>query len=354
MGKLIIIWISICLILLPNYQSIAQQYSFKNYSLEEGLPQSEVFSLIQDKKGNLWLGTNGGGISRFNGTEFVSYDRKHGLADNNIRALYQDSNSILWIGTSKCISSFNGVSFVNYEEKDSVPNAVYLRIQEDNKGRIWAYGFDQNDRYILYREDGKFKDFIEENSKDLNRNQVRGFFLDHEGTVFIISLDGLYEYKNDKLSKSSLNDIPEFAGQIIVPILVDDSNQLWFANFVPNSGFRFYKTQDGKPEQIKLPAGIQVQNLGAVTLDSEQRLWISVLGTGVLVINGEKSKLIDGSKGLVTPFINNIVEDREGNIWLTTSGNGLIKYGNNKFQSLDFTSDLGGNIVRAILQDSKR
>jgi signal transduction histidine kinase/ligand-binding sensor domain-containing protein len=353
MGKLIIIWISICLILLPNHQSIAQQYSFKNYSLEEGLPQSEVFSLIQDKKGNLWLGTNGGGISRFNGTEFVSYDRKHGLADNNIRALFQDSKEILWIGTSKGISSFNGVSFVNYEEKDSVPNAVYVGIQEDKKGRIWAYGFDQNERYIVYRENGKFHDFIQEHNKILNRNQVRGFFMHNDGTVFIISIDGLYEYKDDALIRSPLNDVPEFAGHIIVPTLVDDFNQMWFSNFVPNSGFQFFKMQDGKPKKIKLPNNIQVPNLGAVTLDSSQRLWISVLGTGVLVINGEKSKLIDGSKGLITPFINDIVEDREGNIWLTTSGNGLIKYGNNKFQSLDFTGDVGGNIVRAIMQDSK-
>lgn len=142
----------LCLILLPNHHSKAQQYSFQNYSLEEGLPQSEVFSLIQDQKGNLWLGTNGGGISRFNGKEFISYDRRHGLADNNIRSLYQDSKENLWIGTSIGISSFNGVSFKNYGIDDNVPNAVYFTVFEDKKGRIWAMGNDQNNRQIIFRE----------------------------------------------------------------------------------------------------------------------------------------------------------------------------------------------------------
>ncbi|MCT4602920.1 MAG: ATP-binding protein [Marinifilum sp.] len=343
----------LCLILLPNHHSKAQQYSFQNYSLEEGLPQSEVFSLIQDKKGNLWLGTNGGGISRFNGKEFISYDRRHGLADNNIRALYQDSKESLWIGTGIGISSFNGVSFKNYGLNDNVPNAVYVKILEDKKGRIWTLGIDQTNRQILYREKGQFKDFIKEHEDVLNRAQVRNILMDNTGTIYIITLDGLFEFKDDTLSRSSLNDIPEFAGQIVVPALVDESNQLWFSNFIMNYGFVFYKMVYGKPVKIDLPTNTPPQNIGTVTLDSNERLWISVFGTGIIVADEKHSKIIDASRGLINPFINNIIEDIEGNIWMTTSGNGLIKYGNNKFLSLDFTNDIGGNIVRAIMQDSK-
>ena len=353
MRKLMFTWICLCLILFPNYQSKAQQYSFQNYSLEEGLPQSEIFSLIQDKKGNLWLGTNGGGISRFNGKDFISYNRRHGLADNNIRSLYQDANELLWIGTSIGISNFNGVSFKNYGVNDSVPNAVYIRILEDKKGRIWAMGVDQANRQLIYREKGQFKDFIKEHEDVLNRNQVRNILMDNFGTIYIVTIDGLFEYRDEKLSRSPLNDIPEFEGQIVVPALMDESDQLWFSNFIPNYGLVFYKMINGKPIKIELPNGIPPQNIGSVTLDSEQRLWISVFGTGVLVIDKNHSKIIDASRGLINPFINNIVEDREGNIWMTTSGNGLIKYGNNKFLSLDFTNDVGGNIVRAIMQDSK-
>ncbi|RUT78653.1 sensor histidine kinase [Ancylomarina longa] len=353
MSKLGYVWFCVSLIILSNFSSIAQQYSFKNYSLEEGLPQSEVFSLIQDKKGNLWLGTNGGGISRFNGQTFVNYNKRNGLADNNIRALLQDSKENLWIGTSIGISSFNGVSFRNYNRNDSLPNAIYFQIAEDQEGRIWTFGVNQKSRYLMYQKRGRFVNFLTEHSEIEENNQVFGIFMTHEGELFIITQNTLYSFFKNKLTKSNYNNIPEFQGQIIAPALQDTTNQLWFRNFVPGFGTQIFKMQNGKPSRINLPSSISPLNLGNITLDSDQRLWISILGAGVLVINGKKSVLIDEGKGLVNPYVNSIIEDREGNIWLTTNGNGLIKYGNNKFLSLDFTKTIGGDIVRAIIQDSK-
>ena len=57
--------------------SYGQQYNFRSYSLEEGLPQSQVQALIQDQQGNLWVGTNGGGLCRFNGKEFQVFILSH-------------------------------------------------------------------------------------------------------------------------------------------------------------------------------------------------------------------------------------------------------------------------------------
>jgi len=353
MNKLVYVWICVSLIFLSNFSSKSQQYSFKNYSLEEGLPQSEVFSLIQDKKGNLWLGTNGGGISRFNGQTFVNYNKKNGLADNNIRALLQDSQENLWIGTSIGISSFNGVSFRNYNLADSLPNAVYFQILEDQKGRIWTFGVNQNSRYLMYLKRGRFVNFLTEHPEISENNQVFAIFMTNEGELFIITQNTLYSYFKNKLTKSDYNKLPEFQEQIIVPALLDASNQLWFRNFLPGYGTQIFRMKNGKPVRVNLPDTISPLNIGNITLDSDQNLWISILGSGVLVMNGKKSILIDEERGLVNSFVNSIIEDREKNIWLTTNGNGLIKYGNNKFLSLDFTKTIGGDIVRSIIQDSK-
>jgi signal transduction histidine kinase/ligand-binding sensor domain-containing protein len=331
----------------------AQQYSFKNYSLEEGLPQSEVFSLIQDKKGNLWMGTNGGGISRFNGKEFFSYNKTDGLADNNIRALRQDSKNNLWIGTSVGISNFNGVSFRNYDQNDSLPNAIYVQILEDDKGRIWTLGADQNNRYLMLYNKGHFSDIGAKYPEISENNQVLSIYMDNKKTLFITTRNGLYTYENEKLSRSDYNNLPEFAGQTIVPVLQDSNNQIWFRNFIPGYGSKIFKMKNGTPIQIKLPDEISPLNIGNMMLDSNQILWVSVGGTGVVLVDGEKTKIIDENLGLINPFINTIVEDNTGNIWLTTNGNGLIKYSDNKFLSLDFINDIGGNIVRAIFQDSK-
>lgn len=339
--------------MISNYQILAQQYSFKNYSLEEGLPQSEVFSLIQDSKGNLWLGTNGGGLSRFNGKEFFSYTKKDGLADNNIRSLLQDSGGNIWIGSSIGLTRFNGVSFRNYTPKDSLPIAVYTQIVESEKGIIWAYGFTDNNRILMYKKKDRFHNFGTDHPELITNNQIFSIYVDSEDIVYITTQNGLYTYSNEKLSLSKYNDEPKFEGQILVPFLEDTNNQLWFRNFDPGYGSIIYKTYNDKVSRIELPAEINPMNIGRITLDSNQKLWVSVGGRGVVIIEGDKSRIIDGNKGLINPFINSIVEDKAGNIWLTTNGNGLIKYSDNKFLSLDFTNDVNGNIVRAIKQDSK-
>jgi ligand-binding sensor domain-containing protein len=59
--------------------SQAQQYRFSIYSLEEGLPQSEVMDILQDKRGSIWVGTNGGGVARFNGITFRSFNEKSSM-----------------------------------------------------------------------------------------------------------------------------------------------------------------------------------------------------------------------------------------------------------------------------------
>lgn len=82
----------------------AQQYNFRGYTVQDGLPQSSVFSMLQDSRGYLWLGTLGGGVARFDGEHFVTFDVNNGLAGNMVRCLYKDAGGHLWFGTEKGLS----------------------------------------------------------------------------------------------------------------------------------------------------------------------------------------------------------------------------------------------------------
>jgi len=75
-----------------------QRYFFRQFSVEKGLPQSTVFSIEQDNWGFLWIGTDGGGICRFDGKEFINYTKSNGLAGNVVRAIHF-SEELIWIGT---------------------------------------------------------------------------------------------------------------------------------------------------------------------------------------------------------------------------------------------------------------
>ncbi|MFA8435767.1 MAG: two-component regulator propeller domain-containing protein [Marinifilaceae bacterium] len=341
------------LILGFSFSTKAQQYNFRQYSLEEGLPQSEVIALIQDNRGNIWLGTNGGGVSRFNGKRFENYNRGHGLADNNIRALFQDAQGKLWIGTGHGISSYNGVSFKNYTPEDNLPNANFYQITEDRHHRIWAIGINQNQRFLVYVEKGKVFNYLEENPEFAKNNQVFLLFQKPDGEVLVSTQKGLFELQNKKAVPSPLNQLKEFHEQVIAPFSIDSDNQMWVRVFQSGGGFRIYRIQENKAIEIQLPPEIPIQRLGNVTLDSQQRLWIGIQGTGAAVLDGDHLEILDEHRGFHGAFVSNIMEDQEGNIWLATNGNGLIKYNETKFLSLDFTNAIGGNIVRGIFQDSK-
>src|ERR1043165_4509774 len=75
----------------------SQTYPFTNYGVQDGLAQSNVAAIIQDKQGYFWMATESG-VSRFDGKNFVTYTTENGLANNNVSALLLDSKGNIWMG----------------------------------------------------------------------------------------------------------------------------------------------------------------------------------------------------------------------------------------------------------------
>lgn len=96
--------------LLPHW-AIGQSYSVRHFGIPQGLPTSQINSLLKDELGYLWIGTHGGGLVRFDGNEFITYTTRDGLVNNYITKICQDSENNIWIGTLLGLSAFDGVSF---------------------------------------------------------------------------------------------------------------------------------------------------------------------------------------------------------------------------------------------------
>ena len=76
-----------CLIFFFLSKAKAQQYLIDNYGVTEGLGQSEVYAITEDSLGYLWLGTRGGGVSKFDGKTFENFTKKEGLKSNFVQSL---------------------------------------------------------------------------------------------------------------------------------------------------------------------------------------------------------------------------------------------------------------------------
>ncbi|MDX2189948.1 MAG: two-component regulator propeller domain-containing protein [Bacteroidota bacterium] len=118
---------------------IAQIYPITTYGRKEGLTDEGVSSIIQDKKGYLWIGVQNG-INKYNGKSFkkIEFDNFDGSY------FYKDKKGTLWIGSGNSIIKLNGNTYINY--KISSLNALGNRLIDfsseyviDSNQVIWKF-----------------------------------------------------------------------------------------------------------------------------------------------------------------------------------------------------------------------
>jgi ligand-binding sensor domain-containing protein len=97
---------------------------------------NRVNAMHRDPDGVIWLGTDGG-VSRYDGKEFVKFTPEDGLAHNIVTAIHRDQNGVMWFGTDGCcVSRYDGKEFVNFSIADGLGHSSVC-IHRDPDGVLW-------------------------------------------------------------------------------------------------------------------------------------------------------------------------------------------------------------------------
>jgi ligand-binding sensor domain-containing protein len=125
---------------------------------EKGLAGPAVLGLFEDSRGNIWFGNNGAGLFRFDGTTLVNFTEEKGLANPDFRAsgtsnpgtlarvycINEDKEGNIWIGTVDAgVWKYDGTALTNYTMADGLTSDAINTIYKDNKGELW-FGTDEN------------------------------------------------------------------------------------------------------------------------------------------------------------------------------------------------------------------
>ena len=115
----------------------AQKYFFDNYGVKQGLSEQKVYTLLQDSKDNIWLGT-ASGASRFDGRSFENYTYRNGLSPGGVKCIVEDSLGYLWLGhmSGGGVSRYNGTGF-EHVVFDSVTITGDINSIVISGGKIW-------------------------------------------------------------------------------------------------------------------------------------------------------------------------------------------------------------------------
>lgn len=361
--------------------AVSQNMHFHNLSVEDGLTQSTVYAILQDKEGFMWFGTRDG-LNRYDGTRIISYRTQPGksftLSHPNIRALTEDDNGMLWIGTDGGgLNRFNTDSgkFYNYtflstvetenqEHPDDNPALKQiLSLAIDYEGLIWVghrhYGVSLFDPA---RE--TFRLFGEDLSEPAPQGSVWALEVDNEGVVWIGTEHGLWRYVGGSFFELVLPEEP------IWSVYSDDDGIIWVGT--STRGVLKIDPESNKTQRISSSnptlKNLMKGNIGPIILDNRGRKWIAHADFGLFIWNPRNDEVwhIYSGSGLDNSIRDNSIrqlyKDRTGMIWVGTNAAGVYSYSSvrKKFERfpssehqrrvlsspiiLSFTEDPDGNI----------
>src|SRR6056297_2678220 len=221
----------------------AQTMPFRSYSIENGLSESVVHSMIQDEKGFVWLGT-GFGLNRFDGVEFKKWYEENGLPNNRVNALRQSKDGKIWIGTDAGLAYLENDSIYTPSVFDPVLESVVRSVFEDSEGAIWIAT--EGNGIWKYEESGQFVNISHQHGY---RNMIaRSVVEDADGIIWVGTDSGLFSYDDANLKKHKSTDgIPEVP---VNEIKVNARGEIWMATddgliAITDTGVERYDTSTG-------------------------------------------------------------------------------------------------------------
>lgn len=320
------------------------QYVHEVWMVKNGLPQNSVQAICQTPDGYLWIGTEAG-LARFDGIDFKIYNNQNTkqITNNDIMALEKDDRGNLWIGThGGGLVKYKNDQFTHYTTRDGLPSDIIMSLHNDRKGNTWI----GTGGGLSCFSDGKFISFTKNNG--LNSDVVMAICEDSSGTIWIGTYGGgINLYRNHQFSALTEND--GLSSNNIRSIFEDRDGNVWIGT--ERAGLIRY--HDGSFSTLSTNQGLSNNTILSIFEDSRGNLLIGTNGGGInYFIDGELAHY-SSRQGLSNDIIRSIYEDMKGNLWIGTRGGGLNRLSEGKFITFTRNEGLSDDLIRSVYEDSE-
>ena len=346
--------------------------NFTNLTTDEGLALDAVTCSLLDKFGNLWFGTLGGGVSRYDGHSFHTFTIAQGLANNNVRSIIEDKTGNFWFGTYGGVSRYDGRSFRTFTTAHGLAHNDVTSITEDKAGNLWFGTRDGGvSRYdpsaSLRTGSPSFRTFT--TAHGLAHNDVTSITEDKAGNLWFGTRDGgVSRYDPSASLRAGSHSFRTFttaqglAHNHVRSIIEDKMGHLWFgtegggvSRYDPSAllttgsqSFRTYTTGQGLADN----------NVTSITEDKTGNLWFGTNGgvsrydpSASLRAGSRSFRTFTTAQGLANNRVASITEDKTGHLWFGTYGGGISRYDGQSFHTFSTAQGLADNIVGSITED---
>jgi ligand-binding sensor domain-containing protein/signal transduction histidine kinase len=286
-------------------------YQFKILKPEPGDPTSLsnqwVTDLLEDPDGTIWVGTRLGGLNRYDPKTGIFQHYRHNPEDHSslstdyVRCLYRDSQGFLWIGTIKGLDRYNPETdaFDHYryqpDRNDSLSNDYINSLLEDSFGNFWVGT--ANGLNLMDRQTGKFTHFRydAQNPDSISGSDILSLYEDHRNILWIGTNNGLNRMDRESSLfthfKPVLNDDLSLSNSAVLAIYEDQYDFLWVGT---RNGLNLLDRETETftkffPEPQD-PYSINDEGIMSFYEDDSGILWIGTFGGGVNKLDRNKLK----------------------------------------------------------------
>ena len=382
LAKISFILVSLLVGLFSNTNVYAQAYNFQELSIQQGLPQSQAYTIIFDSTQHAWIGTQGGGLCRFDGNDFEYFTKSDSLISNRIYCLAQIDNKI-WVGQKGGVSILNLKGrFLNNYRLPAEVSVVQDIISFKGKNLI------ATDRGLYEVSKGQLVRSSE--NPTLEFANIYKFFVSEMGELWLCTAEGLLSFKDPlkKLNKArglsanqincavtfgeywligtygkgidiyspiegvlKANPFVDLNECIILSLFVSASDELWIGTL--NQGVYVYSRKDGTFRNYQSSNGLANSHVKVITADYWDNVWIGTSGGGVSIFQNSPFVAYSSNSGLNGDYVYAVKNTSKNQLWVATEGKGVLRLNDTSIVTFDEEFGFYSEKVKAIFEDNR-
>ncbi|WP_107826817.1 two-component regulator propeller domain-containing protein [Mucilaginibacter yixingensis] len=307
--------------------------SLKRYTTADGLSHKEVFCILRDREGFVWLGTRDG-LNRFDGNRFMVYKGRPGdnssIKSNKIRTITEDQRGCLWIITyDKQIYRFDKKTeqfeaLTGFQSATDISSAEAKQATVASSGDIWIttsrhgllcahYPANGSQRPVIYRfstSRGKYQ---------IPDNTIRFVTEDSDNNIWIGTPKGAVYYKRNGDGYQKVTLTPHVAGLIgNASCTAAIREKQWFYLGTEDGNVLAYNAKGGQWSNWTILG----EKINAVHRNAAGALYVTTSRGLRMILPGATKATEAGSGG---PYLS-IYEDKKGLLWLEPEKKGIVRF----------------------------
>jgi ligand-binding sensor domain-containing protein/signal transduction histidine kinase len=310
------------------------------YRMPRSQIKSPVNTLAAEPDGTFWAGSAVGGLFQFKEDKFVAIPAASGLAGSRVESLLTDREGSLWVGTDAGLNRLRRKSLFTLSQSEGLGFGAVQGLAEVSPGVVWAGK--PNDG--LYRWDGKSFSRLSAAGLSPHDSQITSLLVARNGFCWVATTNSLLLYKDPVAAADEVRVI-KAAPPSIISLAEDRDGALWVG------------TREGKIWQLRENKWLALANFSqtnavtTIVTVPDGSMWLGTDGNGLYRLINGGIQHIDRRDGLLSDAVRTLYLDAQGTLWIGTADEGLGRWRDGRIASFTTREGLPDNDISQILED---